>query len=131
MVFDVSVYVNTLNKIVTDMKMKLYLITIWILSAFMIHAQHCANPVKFTWEGFTIGNRAVWKVDDTYNNYLDIGGVDVQVSLSDPFLKNTNTSNPSDYGDYTKTNTFYGRGNLAFQITSVQSNQPVCLEFSF
>ena len=113
------------------MKRKLYLIAIWILSTILTYAQNCSNPIKFTWEGGTTGNRAVWKVDDTSNTYTDIGGVDVQLNISDPFLKNTNTSNPSDFGDYTKTNSFYGRGNLAFQITSDKSNQPVCLEFSF
>lgn len=94
-------------------------------------SQQCSQPVRFTWEGAVNGNKAVWNVNDTENTYPNVGGIDVNVKLLDPHLKNTNTSNPSDYGDYTKTNTFYGRGNLAFQITSTQSNQPVCLQFTF
>lgn len=113
------------------MNKKTFLIVLSSLVFHLLNAQQCVQPVRFTWEGAVNGNRAIWKADDISNTYTGIGGMDVKVSILDPLGKNTTTSNPSDYGDYTKTNTFYGRGNLALQITSTQSNQPVCVEFSF
>ena len=89
------------------------------------------QPTKFTWEGATEGNRAVWKADDTLNTYLDIDDIDVRIKLIDPLHLNTTTANPSEFNDFTKSNTFYGRGNLALQIKSTQATQAVCLEFSF
>ncbi|MBK9257920.1 MAG: T9SS type A sorting domain-containing protein [Saprospiraceae bacterium] len=93
--------------------------------------QVCFDPITFTWEGSFSGNQAVWNIDDVSNIYPGLKGIDVQVKLIDPFSVNTSTSNPSDYSDYTKTNTFFGRGNLAFQLTSSAKNQSACLEFSF
>lgn len=89
------------------------------------------QPSDFTWEGAALGNKAIWNADDSLNIYTDIDGVDVQVKINDPLHLNTTTSNPSEFNDFTKTNTFYGRGNLAFQITSTKSGQEVCLEFTF
>lgn len=89
------------------------------------------QPIVFTWEGATDGNKAVWKADDTLNVYRNIEDIDVTVHLVDPLKLNTTTTNPSEFNDYTKTNTFYGKGNLALQITSTKSKQPVCLEFIF
>jgi len=89
------------------------------------------QPLVFTWEGALEGNKAIWKADDTLNVYRNIEGIDVTVHLVDPLKLNTTTINPSEFNDYTKTNTFYGKGNLAFQVTSTQSKQPVYLEFIF
>jgi hypothetical protein len=92
----------------------------------------CAQNYKFTWEGALTGIKAVWAEDDTTNTYvIPELGIKVKVSIIDPFKKNTNTGNLSEFGDCTKTNTFYGSGNLAFQITSEASGQPVCLKFEF
>ena len=113
--------------------MKSIMIVIALLGSSLMYptfGQVDDNPVTFTWEGAFSGNKAVWKVDDTFNRY-SVGGVDVNVLLVDPFDQNTDTGNPSDYNDYTKTNSFYGRGNMVFQITSDAHNQPVCLEFTF
>jgi hypothetical protein len=96
------------------------------------HSQGNAfNPVNFTWEGAPTGNKAKWKANDTFNEYKNVGGVDVKVKMIDPFGVNTTTAHPSEFNDWTKTNTFYGKGNFAVQITSTASRQPVCLEFSF
>ncbi|MBK8626277.1 MAG: T9SS type A sorting domain-containing protein [Saprospiraceae bacterium] len=89
------------------------------------------KPTFFTWEGATSGNRAVWKVDDTHNVYRDLDGVDVTIQLLDPLNLNTTTKNPSEFNDFTKSNTFFNRGNLAFQITSSQKAQTACMEFAF
>lgn len=89
------------------------------------------RPTTFTWEGALDGNKAIWKVNDTLNVYQNLEGVDVSVKLLDPLKINTNAQNPSEYNDYTKTNTFYNKGNLAFQITSTQKTQTACLEFNF
>ncbi len=104
---------------------------IFILVNVFLYAQTCKTPTVFTWEGAYTGNKAVWKVNDTLQTYSNINGVDVQLRLIDPFNQNTDTGNPSEFNDYTKTNTFYGRGALAFQITADKHNQPVCFEFSF
>lgn len=101
------------------------------LSFHLSYGQDCAAPTVFTWEGAFRGNKSVWKVDDVINNYLNVNGVNVQVKLIDPFGQNTDSDNPSEFNDYTKTNTFYGRGALALQITSQKHHQPVCLEFAF
>lgn len=89
------------------------------------------KPTKFTWEGALDGNKAIWKVNDTSNVYQNLDGVDITIKLIDPEKINTNTQNPSEYNDFTKSNTFYSRGNLAFQITSRNKTQTACLEFSF
>lgn len=89
------------------------------------------KPTLFTWEGALDGNKAIWKIDDTSNIYENLDGVDVSIRLLDPLKINTNTQNPSEYNDYTKTNTFYNRGNLAYQLTSAQKAQTACLEFGF
>ena len=104
---------------------------IFILVSVFMYAQTCNTPTVFTWEGAYTGNKAVWKVNDTLQTYSNINGVDVQLRLIDPFNQNTDTGNPSEFNDYTKTNTFYGRGAFAFQITAEKHNQPVCLEFTF
>ena len=110
-------------------------IVLLVLSAFSISsidAQVSPFPTsKFTWEGSFTGNKAVWAVDDSIKTYRNINGIDVTIKILDPLGKNTTRKNPSDYGDYTKTNTFFGRGSLAFQITSTASNQDVCLSFEF
>jgi hypothetical protein len=90
-----------------------------------------SKPTQFTWEGALDGNKAMWKVDDTLNVYQNLDGIDLSLKLVDPNKINTNTQNPSEYNDYTKTNTFYNKGNLAFQLTSTQKTQSACLEFSF
>ncbi len=108
------------------------ILNVLILTAFNMKNQNrTQQPTKFTWEGATEGNRAVWKADDTLNTYLDIDDIDVQIKLIDPLHLNTTTANPSEFNDFTKSNTFYGRGNLALQIKSTQATQAVCLEFSF
>lgn len=86
---------------------------------------------KFTWEGAFEGNKAIWKADDTLNVYKDVYGVDVTVKLLDSFKLNTTTANPSEFNDWTKTNTFFRRGSLAFQIVSRGKKQAACMEFSF
>ena len=110
------------------------ILAIFLVTIFMINdsvGQTCTTPTVFSWEGAFRGNKAVWKVDDVLNNYKNINGVDVEVKLIDPFGQNTNSSNPSEFNDYTKTNTFYGRGAFALQIKSQSHHQPVCLEFAF
>lgn len=86
---------------------------------------------KFTWEGSLTGNKAIWKADDTLNVYKNVNGVDLYVTLKDPFKMNTTTKNLSEFNDFTKTNTFFGWGNFALQIKSTTHKQPVCLEFEF
>ena len=86
---------------------------------------------KFTWEGAFTGNKAIWKADDTLNVYKNVNGVDLKVTLKDPFKMNTTTKNLSEFNDFTKTNTFFGWGNFALQIKSTAHKQPVCLEFEF
>lgn len=108
----------------------------WVLSVVYIlltasgWAQMCTHIKTFTWEGAPFGNKAIWRADDMSNTYT-VDDIEVKVSIIDPYQQNTTTSNPSEYGDYTATNTFYGRGALAFQITANQSNQPVCIDFEF
>ncbi len=110
-------------------------IVLFILCAFsisVIDAQVSPFPTsKFTWEGAFIGNKAVWAVDDSVRTYQNFNGVDVTIKVLDPQHKNTTTKNPSDYGDFTKTNTFFGKGSFAFQATSTKSNQDVCLSLEF
>ena len=113
---------------------KYYLFSILFTICSVLVGQNTSSsfqPSVFTWEGATKGNKAVWKADDTLNVYKDIDGVDIQIKLIDPLHLNTTTKNPSEFNDFTKTNTFYGSGNLAFQIKSNLSAQPVCLEFAF
>ena len=101
---------------------------LFCLQSFFVYAQN----YKFTWEGAMTGIKAVWKEDDTSNTYvIPDQDVAVKVSIIDPFKQNTTNTNLSEYGDCTKTNSFYGSGNLAFQITSEASGQPVCLKFEF
>jgi hypothetical protein len=100
------------------------------LLPFFVKGQYCVTTDKFTWEGDTIGNKAVWKVDDVLNIY-NIGNTQIKVSLSDPFGVNTTTLNPSDQNDYTKSNAYYGPGSLMLQTNSTVVNQPVCLTFEF
>ena len=108
------------------------ILTVLILTTYCLNSQNrTLQPTVFTWEGAAEGNKAVWNADDTSNTYLDIDGIDVQIRLIDALHLNTTTENPSEFNDYTKTNTFYGRGNLAFQVKSTQAAQAVCLEFSF
>ncbi len=110
-------------------------IVLLVFSAFSIssiNAQVSPFPTsKFTWEGSFTGNKAVWAIDDSIKTYKNFNGIDVTVKILDPYHKNTTTKNPSDYGDYTKTHTFFGRGSLAFQATSTLSNQNVCLSLEF
>lgn len=113
------------------MRVSLLLITYLSISANFVLAQKCLKPTVFTWEGAQTGNKAVWKVNDTSNAYIAEDGVSIKVSIVDPYLQNTTTANPSEFGDYTKTNTFFGNGSLALQITAVKSNQPVCMEYEF
>lgn len=96
-----------------------------------ILGQNCSMQQTFTWEGANRGPKAVWNIDDTLNTYTNIFGIDVQLKLIDPFKQNTTTENPSIFNDYTQTNTFYGKGSFAFQITAEKPRQDVCLEFSF
>lgn len=84
----------------------------------------------FTWEGANTGNKAVWNPNDTLNNYIS-DGVNVKVTMKDPFKLNTTTTNLSEFNDFTKTNAFYGKANLALQIKSQTSGQPFCMEFEF
>jgi hypothetical protein len=108
----------------------LSLVIILGLLPFFVLGQYCITTDKFTWEGDTIGNKAVWKVDDVLNIY-NIGNTQIKVSLSDPFGVNTTTLNPSDQNDYTKSNAYYGPGSLMLQTTATALNQPVCLTFEF
>jgi Secretion system C-terminal sorting domain len=86
---------------------------------------------KFTWEGAFSGIKAKWNADDTLNVYKDVNGVDVKVKLKDPMKMNTTTTSLSEFNDFTKTNTFFGRGSFALQIKSNAPKQAVCLEFEF
>ncbi len=115
------------------MIMKRYFITpvIIFFAIFSIIGQTCSRLHTFTWQGASSGNQAVWNTDDTLNVYKNIFGIDVEVKIIDPFKQNTTTQNPSVFNDYTKTNTFFGRGALAFQITAEKPRQDVCLEISF
>ncbi|MBK8620722.1 MAG: T9SS type A sorting domain-containing protein [Saprospiraceae bacterium] len=108
----------------------LSLVIILGLLPFFVLGQYCITTDKFTWEGDTIGNRAVWKADDVLNTYT-IGSTQIKVSISDPFGVNTTTLNPSDQNDYTKSNAYYGPGSLMMQSTATVVNQPVCLTFEF
>ncbi|MBK9736358.1 MAG: T9SS type A sorting domain-containing protein [Saprospiraceae bacterium] len=114
------------------MKTKLLFLTftISLLSQISSFGQ-VGSPINFTWEGAATGNKAVWAVDDSIRIYSNINGVNVKLEIIDPFKKNTTTNNPSDYGDYTKTNSFYGPGTLSYQISASQSRQAVCLAFTF
>ena len=91
--------------------LKLILIlTVLILTTYCLNSQNrTLQPTVFTWEGAAEGNKAVWNADDTLNTYLDIDGIDVQIRLIDSLHLNTTTENPSEFNDYSKTNTFYGR----------------------
>jgi len=110
------------------------IILIFLLALYIVGSYGQGTPIPpfhFTWEGAFTGNRAVWAVDDSINIYKKLDGVDLTVRLIDPLDKNTDTNNPSDYGDYTKSHGFFGRGSLAFQITSTEINQDVCFSFKF
>ncbi len=110
---------------------KIFFITL-LLSAGIIRSQSGPYlPATFTWEGALTGNQAVWNADDTLNMYNYINSVNVTVKLLDSLKLNTTTLNPSEFNDYTKTNTFFRRGSLAFQITSKGHRQAACLEFTF
>ena len=114
------------------LKHNLLLVLLGLFSNAILYAQEYQYyvPVDFTWEGDFHGNRAVWKGGDTHNAY-QAGGVHVQVDLLDTFGLNTTPFNLSEFNDFTKTNTFFGRGNLVFQIKSFKSGQNVCLNFTF
>jgi hypothetical protein len=107
------------------------LLLLLIFTGKIVGQNRTLQPSEFTWEGASTGNRAIWKVDDSLNVYPNIDGVDVKIKIKDPLHLNTTTINPSEFNDYTKSNTFYGRGNLAFQVTSTKSGQEVCLEITF
>ena len=110
----------------------LFTCNMFALFGVLLQAQTSSfQPVVFTWEGASYGNKAIWRADDTLNVYRNIEGIDVSVRLIDTLGLNTTTKNPSEFNDFTKTNTFFGKGNLALQITSNQTKQPVCLEFTF
>lgn len=107
----------------------IYLI-VFILCLICTHVQ--AQSYTFTWEGGIDGIKAIWNPNDIQNTYkIDTLDMNVHVSIIDSLNLNTTTNNPSEYGDWTKTNTFYGRGNFAFQIKSNTSAQVVCLKFEF
>lgn len=93
-------------------------------------SQNCQQTVRFTWQGDSIGNKAIWKTNDVMNTY-NVQGVDVKVSIIDPHQVNTTTLNPSEFNDYTKSNAYFGPGSLMLQATSTTSNQPLCMEFAF
>lgn len=112
------------------MKTYLNIFLMFALSATSLFSQFCQQNHRFTWQGDTIGNKAVWNVDDVMNTYL-VDGITVNVSLLDPFGVNTTTSNPSEFNDYTKSNAYFGPGSLMLQATSTASNQPLCLKFAF
>lgn len=88
------------------------------------------NSTKFTWEGAFDGNKAVWKGGDTLNTY-SVGGINVRVAILDTFKMNTTPDNLSEFNDFTKSNTFFGRGSLALQMKSENSKQSVCMEYAF
>lgn len=113
-------------------KLKLLIILVIGLGYTSICAQDYQyyKSTNFTWEGDYFGNKAVWKGGDTHNEYV-VDGVRVTVDLLDTFNMNTTPDRKSEFNDFTKTNTFYGRGNLAFQIMSLKSGQNVCLNFAF
>jgi hypothetical protein len=91
-----------------------------------------AQNYIFTWEGSNSGIKAVWAVNDASNvYYIPELNMNVKVSIIDPYGQNTTEANMSDFGDYTRTNTFFGSGNLALQATSANSGQSVCLKFEF
>lgn len=112
------------------MNKHLILLIVLIFNGLGVYAQFCTENLRFTWEGDAVGNKAVWKADDVKNVY-PVSGVDVTVSLEDPYGVNTTTSNLSEFGDYSKSNAFYGPGSMMLQITSTASNQPVCMHFEF
>ena len=110
----------------------------WFLIFIISYIAHETNSQsgpyingKFTWEGAFTDNKAVWNADDTLNLYNNVNGVDVKVWLKDPLKINTTTKNKSEFNDFTKTNTFFGWGSLAYQITSTTKKQAACLEFGF
>jgi hypothetical protein len=113
-----------------EMISAIFLLMIWD-TTFIYGQIGTSKPTLFTWEGALEGNQAVWKVDDTLNVYKNLDGIDVTLKLLDPLNINTCTKNPSEFNDFTKTNTFFNKGNLAFQLTSSQKTQGACLEFSF
>ncbi|HLO53490.1 MAG TPA: T9SS type A sorting domain-containing protein [Saprospiraceae bacterium] len=111
---------------------RIFLIVLCAFLTSVMFAQVSPFPTsKFTWEGAFTGNRAVWAIDDTLKTYTNLNGIDVTVKMLDPHRKNTTTKNPSDYGDYTKSHSFFGRGSLSFQVTATKANQDVCLSFEF
>lgn len=111
---------------------RIFLVVLFACSFYLNHAQVSPFPTsKFTWQGAMTGNKAIWAVDDSIKTYANFNGIDVTVKMLDPFGKNTTTKNPSDYGDYTQSSSFFGRGSLSFQVTSTASNQDVCLSFEF
>ncbi|MFZ1703322.1 MAG: T9SS type A sorting domain-containing protein [Saprospiraceae bacterium] len=103
---------------------------LFFLNLTSIYTQNCVQSLRFTWEGDTTGNKAVWNVNDQLNIYK-VGTVDITVSLEDPFNVNTTTFNPSEFNDYTKSNAYYGPGSLMLQATSTTVNQPLCIHFAF
>ena len=70
-----------------------------------------SNFSKFTWEGAFTGNKAVWNPGDSINTY-SVNGIDITVQIIILISKIMTPSNPSDYGDYTESNSFMGVGNL-------------------
>lgn len=112
------------------MKTYLNLFIVFTLSITSLFSQFCQQSHRFTWQGDTIGNKAVWNADDVMNTYI-VDGISVTVSLVDPHSVNTTTSNPSEFNDYTKSNAYFGPGSLMLQATSTAPNQPLCMEFAF
>lgn len=113
-------------------KLRILMFALFAASTSLLYCQSYDlwQPVTFTWEGANTGNKAKWMADDIANQYT-VQGNSIKVTLLDPLGLNTTTNNQSEFNDFTKTNTFYGRGNLALQIKSQQSGQAVCLEFEF
>ncbi len=113
------------------LKVFIALFIIVVTTKNSISQSRAFRPSLFTWEGARTGPKAQWNADDISNIYKNIDDVDVKVTLIDPHNINTTTQNPSEFNDWTKTNTFYGKGNFAFQIVSRAALQSACLEFEF
>ncbi|MEZ4911375.1 MAG: T9SS type A sorting domain-containing protein [Saprospiraceae bacterium] len=113
-----------------EIKISTIIIVLAMICVQQGFAQNTLPYTKFTWEGAFTGNKAVWGGGDVLNTY-SYKGIDFTVEIIDPNDQNTTPSNPSDYNDYTKTNTFYGRGNLALQIKTEESKSPTFLKFTF
>ncbi|MFZ1748598.1 MAG: T9SS type A sorting domain-containing protein [Saprospiraceae bacterium] len=103
-------------------------LAIVFLCNFIIVGQ---STINFTWEGAFSGNQAKWLPDAIHADYINVSGVNIGLTLIDPLHINTTTTNMSEFNDYTMTNTFFGRGNLAFQVKSYGPRNTACLQFDF